>query len=1002
MLFRGSSILLLFYFICVLNANAQTVNLVQSPIEVFLDSLETNYNVHFIYESDIFRGSIFKYDAHLLQEPIEIILSAFQKETAFKAIKMTAQDEDGTTVFAIKREDSKVKISGRIVDENNEGLSYATVRIPGISVGAISSFRGFYELEIDAGKHIVEASYVGHEPSEQVIDIAPGSERTLDFILKHTDYLDEIVVTGSRNATAGSLVAGSTIIEHGTIASLINLKGREVDAFVELSELLHVQQPSFHSVHQHISDGTDHIDPATLRGMGPDQTLVLINGKRRHQSAFLNISNTVGKGSVFTDLNTIPLSIIERIEILQDGAASQYGSDAIAGVINVILKESSYSEINIKSGVSKETDGFIYDMGSNFGFHLNDDGAFINVSLNHSQRDPTNRTLEYNGVIFAEDDGEQFQNDFFESIALNNQEDSTRFVTRFGQSELVTTTLFANTDIPINNNTNFYSFGGYSFKKGGSVGVYRFPFQLVEEGVPNSFGFSPRLATEINDWAFTIGLKKVFEHGVLDISNTYGRNGIVYKILDPTSDLGPESPPNTISGEVQYGQNTSNIDYSHILEDIPLAISGGAEFRIENYTQKAGDFLTTNVIDTTVNIENENLQLFPRFNSTHELNEYRTNLGLYIDLEADPSEQIRLGASGRYERYEDFGSNISWKIYSRWNPIDNFSFKFSYNTGFRAPSLHQYFYTSRLNQFVPTNTGFRAARVDQYNHSALKSNPDSPLGNLQVDPLGAESSSSFNLGLVLRLTRNWSLSANFYQIDVDDRIILTGRLSSTLSPQIQTVLSETNSTDVQFFTNAIGTKTRGFEFITKYYIPFSNSKGSLDFTLSGHVNSVEVIDNNNTRLPNLNQILQPFETDIFNRFEVGLFESAQPNSKLVFATSLRRGKFNFHTRFTRYGSITYLHPLDGNETNFVLNELTGRVETRDQTFSSKILTDVSTQLLFNDNLSLSVGIHNLFNVLPDENAHSANRSDGMFPYNRFIQQFGTRGSFGYANLNFKF
>lgn len=994
-------LLLLILLLCQSTTSvAQTNGQLQHSVESFLDTLEERFDVHFIHESGIFDGSSFKYSPDLLENSVSEILKAFQQNTAFKAIQMP-QTEDSTLIFAVRREHSKVKITGRVVDQNNRPLSFSTVSIPELGIGEVTNFKGFYEFDIDAGNHDIEASFVGFEPTIINIEIAPGIEKTVDFILNENQLLDEVIVTGSRNAAASALGAGSSIIEHGTIANLITLKGREVDAPIELTELLHAQQPSFHSVHQHSSDGADHIDPATLRGMGPDQTLILINGKRKHQSAFLNIGNTVGKGSVFTDLNTIPISIIEKIEILQDGASSQYGSDAIAGVINIILKKKSYSEVNLKSGISQEGDGFIYDLGSNFGFNLNDNGAFLNISLNHSERDATNRTLPYEGRICVDpssiDCNDQFRGDVFNSIELN---DSTNFVTRFGQSELVTTRLFANTEIPINSSTNLYSFGGFAFKQGGSVGVYRFPFQLAVPTVPNSNGFSPQLDTEIRDQIFTVGLKKGMKKGVLDISNTWGQNGIVYNILDPI-DVGPGSPPDVESGEVLYSQNTTNIDYSHLLDvSIPLAINAGAEFRLENYIQNAGDFDRTSGVDTTANIGDENLQLFPRFDETHELDEFRTNIGVYLDLEADPNEQLKIGLSGRFERYDDFGSNFSWKVFTRWNPSKDISFKFSYNTGFRAPSLHQFFYTSTLNQFVPTDTGFRAAVVDQYNHSDKSNNPS--LATLGVDPLRAESSSNFNLGFIFRPSKRFSISTNVYQIDVDDRIILSGRVSSGLSTEIGEVLSQTNSTDVQFFTNAIGTRTRGLEFISKYYIPFTGSKGSIDFTLSGHINNVDVLEENGNRLPGLNSSLQGFEEQIFNRFEVGLFESAQPNSKIIFASSLHRAWFSFHTRFTRFGSITYLHPSDGDANNFVLNELTNQVETRDQTFNSKVLTDLSTQISFSDNFSLSIGVNNVFNVFPDENQHSANRGGEAFPFNRFIQQFGTRGRFGYANLNIKF
>lgn len=970
----------------------------QIPLESFLDTLEQRYdNVFFVAEYGELDKSYFSYTEDIFTKSIDAIFLEIEDKTPFKVFLVSRNTEMLT--YAIRREDNKARIFGKILDENNRGLAFATIYVPSLQLGSAASLGGSYDFELDAGNHLIEYGYVNRETEVVEINIGPGESVRRDVNLKGSEFIDEVLVTGSRNAVANTLEGGTTIIEHGVIANLINIKGGEIDAYTELSELLHTQQPSAHSVHQNVSDGTDHIDAATLRGMGPDQTLVLINGKRRHQSALLNISNTVGKGSVITDLNTIPLSIIDRLEILQDGAAAQYGSDAIAGVINIVLKENNYSEINFKSGISKERDALIYDFGSNFGFKLDERGSFLNVSINHYEREGTNRSGYYEGRIFkdsSKDDNFQFTGDFFETVPF----DSTR-VTRFGQSEIYSNTVFYNLKIPITTNLELYSFGGYSFKNGGSVGVYRFPYQLNDEVRPNGWGYSPLLDTDITDKAFTIGLKnKLSERSVLDISNTFGRNSITYKVLNPAQGIGPGTRADVNAGEALYGQNISNIDYSHSLEtEFPITLSAGAEIRVENYEQRVGDDELSEYDNTFSGIETENLQLFPRFGEKDALSEYRTNVGVYIDAEADFTKALKFGASARFERYDDFGSNLSWKLFARYNPSEYLSFKLSSNTGFRAPSLHQYYYTSSLNQFETDETGsFTGIVVEHFNHSL----ENSVLPNLDIEPLKAESSFNVNLGIVTRPIKNLSLALNAYRIDVDDRIILSGRVSGDFDSGIAEALG--TSSDIQFFTNAIGTKTSGIEFISKYKILFGLSNTSLNLSFSGHLNKNRIKEaSDGSRLQNLNSLLQPFEDQIYNRSEVALLETAQPRSNFVFASSLQKGKIGIHARLTRYGSIQYIHPLDGDPSFWLPNELNENIaETRDQTFSAKYITDFSVQYSITSNLAFTLGGANIFNVFPDTLTHSANRGGGAFPYSRFVTQFGTRGAFGYANLHIKF
>lgn len=959
-----------------LTAQEQTVGL-----KAFIQNIENVHEVYFSYENSSIEGIQISVPDNIAEMSLEGVLNYLRESTPFRAIQ-TAEK-----LFAIRREDHKGILSGTILNENNKPVELANIFIKELERGAIANINGKYELEIDPGRWTMVVSHVAYSDKTISVDISPGQILSKNLRLEGLPYLEELVITGSKSIANGALA--STTLEHGTSIIPIRLQELNRDFYTGVSELLKTEHPAFYSNHQSVADASDHIDPATLRGMGPDQTLVLINGKRRHQSALLNIKNTVGKGSVFTDLNTIPISIIERIEILQDGASSQYGSDAIAGVINIILKKSvDYSSFNFKSGITDRQDGFFVDIGTNFGLRLNDEGAYFNVSLNHYDRNSTNRSGAYNDIVYGNlnDNNQDAIDDFWDNVTFGD-----RRLMRFGNSSLTNSTAFFSAGSARSKSLQFYSFGGLTYKTGASTGVYRLPFQIrgTVEGVP-PLGYATPIDADIIDNSLTVGLKKTTANGVLDLSNTFGRNSISYKTPD-VLETGPTIVANLNAGKFVYSQNTTNIDYSQLIGS-SLNLNLGAEFRLSNYQQLAGQ---PQQINETANIDVENLEVFPSITQEQVVDETRISLGLYIDMETDLTEKIRLGMSSRYENYNDSGNDLTWKVFSRYKLTEKFSIKFSANTGFRAPSLHQIHYTTRSNVFqtgdpnLPNNL-----TIDHFNRSSIGDSPSPILSELEVEPLKSERSLNFNLGFVAEPISGLTLAGTAYNIDVNDRIIISSQLRADESPGIQTVLNSANSNIAQFFTNAIGTNTKGIELLAKYKWKFNDS-GTVDFSLSSHINeqTVKRTESGDIAVDNLGDILSPFGATLFNRSDIGLYENAQPKSRYTFSTLLKTRRISFLTRLSHYGEIKFIHP-----TNPGIDEV----------FSPKTVTDTSFQYLFGNSLKVTLGVSNIFDVFPDQNQHNENRvgsvnnQGGIFPYSRNVQQFGISGRMGYINLNLIF
>lgn len=877
---------------------------------------------------------------------------------------------------------SRSTISGTVSDQFGT-LPGAKVLIEGSDKSTTTDINGFYSFDVDEGSYVLTVNFVMYNTISKSVAVRVGENAILDFVLETGFTIDQPISLGSRSTPSSALknTAAVDIISPQQIAS---------SGQIGLSHILHYVLPSFHSTNQTISDGTDHIDPATLRGLGPDQVLVLINGKRRHNSALLNVNGTVGRGTVGTDFNSIPIAAIEKIEVLRDGATSQYGSDAIAGVINIVLKEQTdIIAVDNRTGITTNNDGFIIYSSANFGLKIADNG-FVNISAEYREHDAINRAGEYTGTVYSnnplEDERLVTDANFYEQTTYSGQR-----VMEIGKAKTQDLSLFLNGAIPLSDNAELYLSGGRNYREGRSKGFYRFPKDensVVLEIFSN--GFSPEILTDIQDDAVSAGIRGVKNEWNIDFSHTVGANRLDYTVNNSNNaSLGVASPRTFYAGGFVYEQNTTNLDlfrYYNWLRGINLAF--GAELRVENYQIIAGE--EASYVDggsTYIDDNGQELprvpgaQVFPGFRPENELNRFRTNSAAYIDIEANVLEQLLLKTALRYEFYNDFGGQLVWKLSGRYKLSDNFMVRSGYSTGFRAPSLHQVFFQNISTQFV----GGESFQVGTFNNESAVVKEAFGVANLKP-----ELSSHFSMGFSGKLGDDFTFAADYYRIDIEDRIVLSGRFSEGY----ESVLDPFGVGAAQFFTNAIDSRTSGIDMSIEYKADVAN--GIVTSTLGGNFNATKILGA--IKVP---QILNGQEEVLFNREEIGRVEDAQPSYKIISQLAFEKAKYRVQLNNSLFGQVTYFHPNDGNSHNWVFNEYTGIIETRDQTFKPKIVTDLILSFQFNNYIKLSLGGNNVLNVFPDKHQHSANTENGNFKYSRRVQQFGLQGANYFAKLLLK-
>ena len=910
-------------------------------------------------------------------------------------------------------------ITGKVFDAtNNQPLPSASVTARGTNSGITTGTDGSFTLQINGDVKSIVVSYVGY--GSKTIKVEPNIIGYSIGLQPSTDQV-EITVIGSRNLSR-TKTQTPVPVDVIPIATLAKEVGQ-----TDLNQLLTFSAPSFQSSRQTVADGTDHVDPAQLRGLGTDQILVLVNGKRRHQSALVNVNGTVNRGQVGTDLNTIPVSSIERVEVLRDGAAAQYGSDAIAGVINIVLKKStnvlsgniSYGEnvssypknyalgkIN-NSAVKDESvqDGSNFQAGLNYGFNLNKKG-YINITGEYSLRGESNRAGTYTGAVFANVSGANRDDSIMRARGLTRND----FDMRIGNSKISSGAVILNSAYALGENWNVKLFGGYSQKSGEAAGFFRYPSSISSgaaiyrsQGLalyPN--GFLPLIKTDIKDYSFSAALEGKLGKWNASLSNTLGVNNFDFSVdnsLNYTQYAVTPNPQTKFdAGGLRFLQNTVNADVTRNFDVMAgLNVAYGAEFRIDQYSQRAGEEASYKNFNTASGAAS-GAQVFAGFVPDYAKKNSRNNVALYVDLEQDFTKAWLLELALRFENYSDFGSTLNYKLATRYKVGENFTIRAASSSGFRAPSMQQRFYAKTNTLFLATPTGLVPTE------SGTFTNNSRPAEILGIPKLKEETSQNYSVGFTATPVKGLEITVDGYLINIKNRIVLTNNFTGGNNATLTQLLKDNGATAANFFTNAIDTRAKGLEAVISYRTIFAGVN-KLRFTLAAIF-----IENEVKKGANGSPIIKASDILInsgqlgnyFNREDQSRIEVANPTSKGNFTTNFNHNKFGAMLRFAHFGKVTYLDPAinPANPAAFPLNAFTDLRETTDQEFSSKTVTDLSLSYDLAKSFTITVGANNIFDVYQDKHTHSNNVSAGRFIYSRRVQQMGVNGRYVFARVSF--
>ena len=749
------------------------------------------------------------------------------------------------------------------------------------------------------------------------------------------ENIDEVVVTGTR-------AVGRTRLDSLAPVDVLSATALASTATTELAEALSTAAPSLDFPRPSITDGTDHIRPATLRGLAPDQTLVLVNSKRRHQSALVNVNGSVGRGSAAVDLNAIPLAAIETVEVLRDGASAQYGSDAIAGVINLRLREAreggnasvTYGKydtnVDTERGHRHADDGATTSASAWVGLPLGPEG-FLTLSGEYRDRDPTSR------------------GDF------DNRVPGSPITSRYGDAQARDVTAYVNAGVPLGNEWNIYGWAGYQNRKANSAA---FPRTFNDpRNVPAIYpnGFLPLITTDIDDIAAGWGVRGKLAGWDADVSLVYGSNKVAYGVEHSVNDsYGAASPTSFDAGAMKYDQFTFDASIVRGFEvgslPEPVNVALGIEARREGYRIEAGDHFSWDrgpVLGVLTGAQG-----FPGFQPRNELDKHRTSYSAYVDVESRLTQKFLASVAVRGEHYSDFGSAATGKLAGRFDFTDSFALRGAASTGFRAPGLQQEFFTSTATNFI-NGVGFEVGTFPATSPVAI---------TLGAQPLDAEKSKNYSLGTVFRFG-GFEATVDAYRIDINDRIVLSENLNT---PQVAALLLPFNATVARFFINGVDTRTEGIDLVARY-LWRTDKVGKFEFVAAGNWNDTEV-----EKVPSLNVINnicngQPAPCTppvLFARINTLSFEEGTPDSKINLGVdwSIPVAGMNFgvNLKGTRYGEVTEPGVPTAAEVN------AGVADARDLHIQPDWIVDFAlTAKLLDDKLGVAIGADNLFDQYPD-------------------------------------
>lgn len=956
-------------------------------LKVILLEIEKQSGVRFVYSNNsIHLDKEVSLDVN--REALNTVLPKllFPNQIRYEVVEeqiILKKNKEQTVAFPSEKEGviEEEKASGKVSSEKGEALIGVSILVKGTSRGTVSDAEGKFSIVAKDGEVLV-FSFIGFKKQEVTVTL----KDVIQVVLKEdNEQLGEVVVIGSRSTVA------RTNVERPVPVDVISAKELQSTGQTELSQQVQFMSPSFNSAKNGINGVANYADPASLKGLSPDQMLVLIDGKRHHQFAALNNNVTVGKGTVVTDLNAVPSLALERMEILRDGAAAQYGSDAIAGIANLVLKKSvSNGSAQIQYGVTGEGDGGGYTAAVNYGFSLGKK-ASLNITGSYQDVKGTDRSDPYNPQPVA---GGTYTGIYTNVKATDEAALKSRGYwgdgtygsfrpTAYGSNAMKSGQVFYNLDIPLKIDWTLYSFGGFSQKD-------VFARAFLRTALPTSAtsnvdlypdGYVPELPGTSVDYSSFVGIKrKTFTGWNWDFSTGYGRNYLDQSAKNSSNaSMGASSPKDFYIGRISFGQSLTEINASKTILGLwntkSVNFAFGTQYRVDNFALSAGDEASY-LIGPLAASKNKTPGSQGRvgIDKADVKSVNRSNIGIYADVESDITNRLLIAAALRYENYSDFGSNISGKLASRIKITEDFSIRGSINKGFRAPLLQQI---------------ANAATTSTVQNGIIRSTKQLPSDEPRLKQIGIEdpkpeTSWNYNLGITAKVGNNLLLTVDAYQIDITDRIIITENLNVNNITALKNLFP--NFQEITFFTNAINTGTKGIDVVASYKNSIS-PKSKFTASVALTVNKTEITKIKATPAA----LQQDTKTPVvlIDTVSRALIETSQPHTKVLVSLGYQVGKFSVNFRSSYFGEVTAWEKPSGQNH-------------RSQTFGGKNLFDASVVYSINKSLSITLGGNNITNVYPDKVlSNYASYSNGQVPYTRNANQFGFNGAYYYGSLTIR-
>jgi len=903
-------------------------------------------------------------------------------------------------------------VSGTVTDGNGNALFGANVTVEGTASGAATGADGSYSVDgVASGTYTVTASYIGYESASISVNVDGAS--TANFSLASS------AVAGNAVSVLGSRFSRNVDEQAVPVEVITELEIR-ASGFTETNELLQALVPSYNSPKGYITDGSDHMRPATLRGMAPNQTLVLVNGKRRHQGALVHVNGSVGRGSTQVDLNAIPASAIEKIEVLRDGAAAQYGSDAVAGVINLVLKETGGSDVSVTFGQNlsyfergyNAGEGFIDGQDdSTYGWDVNEndgigyqpytaDRGWARPGVEKVLKKDGKNLIVHGGTGLNVLGGNLYVSGQFRDGGRSNRagldprrqyfagmdEEERAFNRenhRIGAGAFEQVSLMFNGSFPMERGT-LYAFGGMNTRDGESGCYYRRAQdnRTLRAWYPD--GFLPLISPTLTDTSMAVGMKGLMSNGMAyDVSVNTGSNEFAWGMVNShnaTAGTGPNQQSEFDLGTLGYSQTTVNVDMSTQRDMAgfvgPVSLAFGAEVRMENYEIEAGEEAGYTDYGYDV-LDGPNAgasaavgcQCLPGLAPANEQDRDRDAVSIYAEMSGNVMEELQLDVALRTENYSDFGSTTNGKVAMRYELADGVAARGSFSTGFRAPALQEAYFSSIATNFidgVPLEVG--TFPVDTEAARAL--------GSKDLEP---ETSTNISAGMTYK-DEQFSLSVDAYQINVDDRISMseTFRGSGATSDMV-TFFEERGvpASGGRYFFNGINTETKGLDIVAT--MRQDVAMGSLTLKAAMNFNDTEVTNKDDLVTPD--ELAAYTTSQLLGRENTVRYESSSPKENFQFSAMLQKPTSTLMAKLNRWGEVTI--PASSVE--------------REQVLSPKWTVDMEYSFQLNSTVRMSLGVNNLLDEYPDKTV-KRNSFNGIFQHSGY-SPFGFSGRYIYTRLD---